>query len=98
MAARAVRRCPSARKSRALGEPDLQFRARRVAGHGCCTRAGMALSFHNSAPLSRVRRRLGWLTAASLALCACPPEPAQAPSPPAQAAALTHFEGEVQLP
>jgi alpha/beta superfamily hydrolase len=56
----------------------------------------MAFSLRNSAP--RARRRLSWLTAGSLALCACPPEPAQGPAPPAQAAAVTEFEGDVQLP
>ena len=43
-----------------------------------------------------LRPALAWLVA-SLALCACPPEPAQSP-PPQQTATLTRFEGEVQLP
>jgi len=52
----------------------------------------MSLPFQKSA----LCPRLAWLMA-SLALCACPPEPVQSPPPP-QAAELTRFDGEVQLP
>lgn len=54
----------------------------------------MSLPFRNATV--GPHRSLTWL-AASLALCACPPEPVQSP-PPQPPAALTRFEGEVQLP